>query len=133
MIAAAICKFSKETVQLIPTLNNLSWKKMSLRERLEDALCVYKSTRFIRVRNKKLVTIYYVAILVVLLYIILGTIWYSKGYQKTDPVTGTTSVKLKGTGSVNGSIGSTEGTVFDAMDLVVPSVEEDAFFITTSS
>merc|ERR1711902_477629 len=97
-----------------------------------DALCVYKSTRFIRVRNKKLVTIYYTMLIVVLLYIALYTIWFDKGYQAVDPVTGTTSVKLKGTGSINGQIGTTEGTVFDAMDLVVPALEEDAFFITTS-
>jgi len=105
---------------------------MSLRERLEDAFCVYKSTRFIRVKNKKLVTVYYITILFVLLYIGLYTIYAEKGYQTKDQVTGTTSAKLKGTGSVNGSIGTTTGTVFDAMDLVVPSVEEDAFFVTTS-
>ena len=98
---------------------------MTLKEKCEEALCVYKSTRFIRVRNKKLATIYYFLLLCVLLYICIYTIWIGRGYQATDPAIGTTSVKLKGTGSVNGTTGKYIGneTVYDAMDLVVPSIE----------
>eukprot|EP01083_Nonionella_stella_P222540 794005_1 len=105
---------------------------MTFLDTLEDALCVYKSTRFIRVKNRKLAIIYYACILAVLLYIVLYTVWQEKGYQETTPVTGTSSVKLKGTGSTGGHINSTAGTVYDAMDLVYPSLEEDAFFVTTS-
>eukprot|EP00484_Ammonia_sp_Unknown_P028800 CAMPEP_0197047796 /NCGR_PEP_ID=MMETSP1384-20130603/23241_1 /TAXON_ID=29189 /ORGANISM="Ammonia sp." /LENGTH=412 /DNA_ID=CAMNT_0042479799 /DNA_START=36 /DNA_END=1274 /DNA_ORIENTATION=- len=105
---------------------------MTFMERLEEALCVYKSTRFIRVRNHKLVAVYYSCLLIVLLYICLYTIWYDGGYQAQCLITGTSSAKLKGTGSVGGSVGSTDGTVYDAMDLVFPALEEDAFFATTS-
>eukprot|EP01084_Bolivina_argentea_P134880 237770_1 len=100
----------------------------------KSPLCVYKSTRFIQVRNPRLVTIYYFALFAVLCYISIFLVWYSNGYQSIDPVTGTTSVKLKGSGSANltGSGIGINGTVFDAMDLVVPNIEEDAFFVTTA-
>eukprot|EP00483_Globobulimina_turgida_P003554 UN03560 len=105
---------------------------MTLWETLEELLCVYKSTRFIRVKNRKLAIVYYTCIVCVIIYICVYTIWSEKGYQEFDPVTGTTSVKLKGTGSVGGAVNTTNGTVYDAMDLVIPSIEENAFFITTS-
>ena len=98
---------------------------MSFAEKCEEAFCVYKSTRFIRVRNHRLVTVYYSCIVAVLIYIVVYTIYLEHGYQKVDPVTGTTSVKLKGTGSVGGINGKYTGneTVYDAMDLVVPPIE----------
>ena len=100
---------------------------MTIKETLEDAFCVYKSTRFIRVKNRKLAIVYYSCLLLVLVYIAVYTVWYDNGYQAADPVTGTTSVKLKGTGSVGGKVGTTDGIVYDAMDLVVPSIEVTSF------
>eukprot|EP01083_Nonionella_stella_P018116 50643_1 len=102
---------------------------------MEEAFCVYKSTRFLRVKNPRLVCVYYTTLFLVLCYIVVYLVWLNHGYQSVDPVTGTVSVKLKGTGSVPASGSDTFGlnkTIFDAMDLVVPNIEEDAFFITTS-
>lgn len=109
--------------------------------RLESTpLCEYKSTRYIRVRNPILVISYYTIIFLVLCYVALYTIWIEKGYQKFETVVGTTSVKLKGTASIaanstNDPINSTTFNgkyIYDAMDLVIPSMEENAFFIATS-
>ena len=50
----------------------------------------------------------------------------------TDAAVGTSSAKLKGTGSTGNPFNYQEATVYDAMDLVVPGNEENAFFITTS-
>jgi len=95
-------------------------------------LCEYKSTKFIRVKNPRLVTVYYGVILILLIYIIVYTVWYDKGYQSFDAVIGTTSIKIKGTGS-QGLWYWRNTTIYDAMDLVVPSTEQNAFFLTTSN
>eukprot|EP01084_Bolivina_argentea_P181873 314071_1 len=108
---------------------------MGLCDKLAGILCEYKSVRFIRVRNVKLATIYYLLMLFVLVYVVAFTIVWDKGYQATDEVTGTTSAKLKGTGCIGNYTNFedfTDLTVLDAMDLVVPSMEENAFFITTA-
>ena len=91
-----------------------------------------KSTRFIRVRNPKLVCIYYSVIVFVLLYVVFYTIYWDYGYQKYDTVVGTSSAKLKGTGSIGNISDYRQSSVYDAMDLVVPPNEENAFFIATS-
>eukprot|EP01083_Nonionella_stella_P013141 37028_1 len=97
--------------------------------KLGGVFCQYQSIRFITVRNKKLVIVYYLIVFVVLLYIIGYTIIANKGYQASSDLVGATSVKLKGSGSIgNGSSLSP----LDAMDLVVPSNELDAFFLTTA-
>ena len=113
---------------------------------IKDFLCEYKSVRFIRVRDPKLAATYRVTMALVLVYVIVFTIIMDKGYQTTDEVTGTTSAKLKGSGSVgNDSNFIINGTVsfnftnqvfelipLDAMDLVRPAMEENAFFLTTA-
>lgn len=94
-----------------------------------DALCQYQSIRFITVRNKKLVAIYYFIQFLVLCYVVGYTIIADKGYQSEDDVNGSTSVKIKGSGAIgNGS----SLQPLDSMDLVVPSNELDAFFLTTA-
>ena len=66
-------------------------------------------------------------------YVVLYTIAWEKGYQTTDTVSGTTSVKLKGSGSIGNESGpATDLLVVDAMDLVQPSVEQNAFFLVTA-
>eukprot|EP01083_Nonionella_stella_P125466 379507_1 len=103
------------------------------RETLAGLLCEYKSTRFIRVRNVKLSIIYWMTLFLILVYVIVFTIFIDKGYQATGTVSGTTSVKLKGSGSigdVNGPIANLRP--LDAMDLVQPSMEENAFFVITA-
>ena len=100
---------------------------MGFRETCEEIFCVYKSTRFLRVKNYKLSVVYYTTLVGVLLYVVLFTVIDEKGYQYQDPVTGTTSAKIKGTASVGGVQGSVSGTVYDAMDIVVPSIEVNIY------
>ena len=104
-------------------------------QRICDALCQYKSIRFIQVKNKKLACIYYSLILLVLAYVIGFTIVYNKGYQVKDEVAGTTGIKIKGSGSIGNDTNYTditELTPLDAIDLVRPAMEENAFFLTTA-
>ena len=86
-------------------------------ESLTDILCQYQSIRFITVKNKKLAAIYYFIVFLVLLYVIGYTIVIDRGYQATADASGSTSIKIKGSGLV----GSND-TVrpLDAMDLVFP-------------
>ena len=97
--------------------------------KLGDIFCQYQSIRFITVKNKKLASIYYLILLLVLAYIVGYTVVLSKGYQASNDVTGSTAVKIKGSGAIGN-----EATLqpLDAMDLVVPSNEMDAFFLTTT-
>eukprot|EP01084_Bolivina_argentea_P253414 425654_1 len=108
---------------------------MGICDKLSELLCEYKSVRFIRVRNVKLATLYYIIMFLVLVYVVAFTIIYDKGYQAIDDVTGTTSAKLKGTGCIGNYTNFNDIqdlTVLDAMDLVQPSMEENAFFVATS-
>ena len=74
-----------------------------------------------------------VAVLFVALYVVMFTILWEKGYQDTAPVSGTTSIKLKGTGSIGNESGPWQELLpLDAMDLVQPSIEENAFFVVTA-
>ena len=71
--------------------------------------------------------------LFVALYVVLFTIFMEKGYQNTTTAYGTTSIKLKGTGSIGDESGSRQELIpLDAMDLVQPQIEENAFFIVTA-
>ena len=95
-----------------------------------DSLCQYQSIRFVTIKNKKIASIYYFIIFLVLCYVVGYTVIYSKGYQATGDVSGTTVVKIKGSGAIgNDTVGLQP---LDAMDLVVPSTEADAFFVTTA-
>ena len=103
-----------------------------------DAVCQYKSIRFIQVKNKKLACIYYSLILLVLAYVIGFTIIAEKGYQIKDEVAGTTGIKIKGSASIGNDTNHSsiqdilQLTPLDAMDLVRPAMEENAFFLTTA-
>jgi len=104
-------------------------------QRIADALCQYKSIRFIQVKNKKLAFIYYSLLLLVLAYVVGYTVIAQKGYQIADEVAGTTGVKIKGSASIGNDTDFTDITTLiplDAMDLVRPPMEENAFFLTTA-
>ena len=64
--------------------------------------------------------IYYFIQFLVLCYVIGYTIIANRGYQAEDDVNGSTSVKLKGSGSIGNGITLQP---LDSMDLVVPSNE----------
>jgi len=84
----------------------------------------------VTIKNKKVASIYYFIIFLVLCYVVGYTIILSKGYQAQGDISGTTTVKVKGSGAIgNDTVGLTP---LDAMDLVVPSTEADALFVTTA-
>ena len=71
--------------------------------------------------------------LLVAAYVVVFTIMMEKGYQHTAPVSGTTSIKLKGTASIGNASGPRHELIpLDAMDLVQPQIEENAFFLVTA-
>ena len=95
-----------------------------------------RSVRKVRVPNKILVGIYWSTILGVFLYVLIYTVLDEKGYQSFDNAVGASSTKVKGTASssvgINTNInGYMNNTIYDAIDLVIPSIENDGLFITT--
>lgn len=98
-----------------------------------DMCCSYKSVKYVKVKNHKLSAVYWTTMLLVAIYIVAYTIVGQKGYQETSGVSGSTSIKVKGTGSigdVNGPI--SELLPLDAMDLVQPSIEQNSLFVVTA-
>jgi len=72
-----------------------------------------------------------VTVLAVVLYVAIWTLLVEKGYQSSAPVSGTTSIKVKGSGSIGNESGPLLDLLpLDAMDLV--AIEENAFFVVTS-
>ncbi len=105
-------------------------------QKICDSMCQYKSIRFINVKNKKLACVYYTLLVTVLGYVIGYTIIAEKGYQAHDEDADTTGVTLKGSASIGNDTDFTDIstlTPLDAMDLVRPSMEENAFFATTNT
>lgn len=67
----------------------------------------------------------------VMLYVVMFTILMNKGYQETIEVTGTTSIKVKGSGSIGNESESWENLLpVDAMDTT--KIDENALFVWTS-
>jgi len=65
----------------------------------------------------------------VLAYVVGYTIIADKGYQATDEVAGTTTTKVKGSGSIGNA---STLMALDSMDLVIPATEVGALFLTTA-
>ena len=103
-----------------------------------DFVCQYKSIRFIQVKDKRLACLHYTLIFTIFAYVVCVTIIADKGYQLKDEVAGTTMITITGSASIgNDTDYSTSDdilllTPLDAMDLVRPAMEENAFFLTTS-
>ena len=94
--------------------------KEEICELLSSLFCEYKSIRFIKVRNVKLSIIYWFTMLLVLIYVIVFTVVEDRGYQQTGQVSGSTSIKLKGSASIGDENGPLQDLIpLDAMDLVL--------------
>jgi len=90
------------------------------------------SVKVIETSSRVLVITYW-TLVVVVAFIGLWQIWYSKGYQAFEYGVGTVSTKVKGTATNNSySTNVSEFDVFTADDLVYPSTEQNALFLTTS-
>ncbi|MES1910457.1 MAG: hypothetical protein MHM6MM_003045 [Cercozoa sp. M6MM] len=90
----------------------------------------YKSVKFIQVYSPTLGIIHYATILFILMYVILVTIVWERGYQSSTGLLGTVSIKVKG--SAQGVLPDGTVHIFDSSDLVLPHVEQSAVFVATS-
>jgi len=98
-----------------------------------EALCDYKSVRYINVRSPRVAAAYWATMGLITIYILAYSVMYQQGYQDTDDVSGTTSVKVKGTGAIGNINGSVSDLLpLDAVDLVQPSLEQESLFVVTS-
>lgn len=86
----------------------------------------YKSVQFIRIENTGLALVYYSVVLAVLVYVIGFTIIKDKGYQEYDNLVGSTMLKAKGFAQTS------DGTIYDAIDLVQPAKTDGLMFIGTN-
>lgn len=91
----------------------------------------YTSVKLIQIENTKLALFHYITQALIFVYVVVFSIWLSKGYQAYGPAVGTTSVKMKGVANLGG-YGTPEFELFDMHDLVVPAFEADAVFVTTN-
>eukprot|EP01126_Amoeba_proteus_P037824 TRINITY_DN3919_c0_g1_i4.p1 TRINITY_DN3919_c0_g1~~TRINITY_DN3919_c0_g1_i4.p1 ORF type:complete len:293 (-),score=41.78 TRINITY_DN3919_c0_g1_i4:382-1260(-) len=94
--------------------------------RLKEAI-YFDTVKLVTVRNLRLAIAHRILEFIVVVYISVYAIWYKEGYQESSPVAGVIFTKVKGI-----ALGS-DGKVYDASDLVIPPVEDQAVFITTSS
>ena len=100
---------------------------------LSDLLCQYHSVRYIGVKDVKLSIIYWLTVVGLLFYVVAYTIIIQKGYQSIEQVTGTTTMKWKGTGSIGDESGPVSALLpLDKMDLGPLPKEANAFFVATA-
>lgn len=102
--------------------------KMGLADSLKRLL-YYETVKVVEIQNWKLGLLHYTIVLLILGYVVGYSIIYSKGYQGTDGLIGTTNIKVKGVAYyLNGS----DLQVWDAYDVVYPPKEDSAVFLTTN-
>lgn len=93
-----------------------------------EALLHYSSVRYVNVNDMRLGLVFRSLQLLVFGYVVGYSIVAQQSYLQYDPVVGTSTIKVKGSGYKN--ISGTP-SVFDAQDLIVPPTMQGAFFITT--
>src|SRR4051812_30972680 len=94
----------------------------------------YQSVKFIEIRNWKLAFINIFLKLGILVFIFVYTVYIKQGYQEFDNITGTVTIKIKGASGSNNTFdrsGRPEYFAYDAVDLVQPPVESNAFSLVT--
>merc|ERR1711916_359591 len=94
------------------------------------SLLYYNTVKLVHIKSKKLGCLHYSIQALILIYDVIWVIVLQKGYQGTDAVVGSVSIKVKGSSYVIDSTGGV--VVWDAIDTVKPPVENNAVFITTN-
>jgi len=89
----------------------------------------YDTVQIVRIRNWKLGLVHQAVTLIIFAYIIFSLV-IDKQYQLAENVIGTADIKVKGTSYTEREDGWIN--FYDAADLVVPTHEVDAAFITTN-
>jgi len=93
----------------------------------------YKTVKFVKVKNAKVAAVYWLSMVGILLYLLIYMLIIAKGYQGFDTLTGTSSSKTKGSAYTANDTNAPveEWKIYDATDLVFPSMEDGGTFITT--
>ncbi|KAJ6655723.1 hypothetical protein lerEdw1_004776 [Lerista edwardsae] len=99
-------------------------------EQVASFLFEYDTPRMVLVRNKKVGLTFRAIQLVVLAYIIGWVFLYEKGYQSTDTIVSSVSVKLKGLTVTNSS--EMGPHIWDVADYVFPPQGDSSFVVMTN-
>ncbi|OQV12372.1 P2X purinoceptor 4, partial [Hypsibius exemplaris] len=127
------------SVQLTPHLWNI-WKmsEASAEEPRNFAATVftllfsYPTPKVVNIRIKRIGLMYRLVQVAIISYVIGYVFIWKKGYQETDRVMSSVVTKVKGVVRADLSHPSLGGHIWDSVDLLVPSQENNAFFITTN-
>ena len=102
----------------------------------------YDTPKIVHIKSKRIGIMSRVVQILIISYVIGFVLVHKKGYQETDSVVSAVTTKMKG--NIKTNFSSTElvgvkeewkplySRVWDVTDLVVPPVENKAFFITTN-
>ncbi|XP_067864031.1 P2X purinoceptor 1 isoform X2 [Heptranchias perlo] len=97
---------------------------------ISDFFFEYETPRMVTVRNIKVGLIFRFVQLAVLAYIIGWVFIYEKGYQSTDSIISSVTVKVKGIGFTN--LSNIGPKVLDVVDYTFPSQGSGSFVIMTN-
>ena len=102
----------------------------------------YDTPKIVHIKSKRIGIMSRVVQILIISYVIGFVLVHKKGYQETDSVVSAVTTKMKGNIKTNFSSSQLVGVkeewkplysrVWDVTDLVVPPVENKAFFITTN-
>ena len=102
----------------------------------------YDTPKIVHIKSKRIGIMSRLVQLLIISYVVGFVLVHKKGYQETDAVVSAVTTKMKGNVRTNFSSSELVGVkeewkplysrVWDVADLVVPPVENKAFFITTN-
>ncbi|XP_072443589.1 P2X purinoceptor 4-like isoform X3 [Chiloscyllium punctatum] len=95
-----------------------------------DFILEYDTPRIVLIKNRKVGMINRVVQLAILAYVIGWVLVWQKGYQEFDSTIGSVTTKVKGITITNSS--PHEEYIWDAADYVIPSQQENSFFVMTN-
>ncbi|XP_041058802.1 P2X purinoceptor 4-like isoform X2 [Carcharodon carcharias] len=95
-----------------------------------DFIVEYDTPRIVLIKNRKVGVVNRVVQLAILAYVIGWVLVWEKGYQEFDSTIGSVTTKVKGIAITNST--PLEEHIWDAADYVIPSQEENSFFVMTN-
>ncbi|XP_078410296.1 P2X purinoceptor 4-like isoform X1 [Cetorhinus maximus] len=95
-----------------------------------DFIVEYDTPRIVLIKNRKVGVVNRVVQFAILAYVIGWVLVWEKGYQEFDSTIGSVTTKVKGVAITNST--SLEERIWDAADYVIPSQQENSFFVMTN-
>jgi len=89
-----------------------------------NEVCAYKTMKMVRMRDTRLGVLYWSAVLVVLLYVVLYALGLNRMHQYHDPGVGSVITKLKGKSTF-------QGKAYDQADLAFHPIDSHGTFLAT--